>query len=240
MTNQESLITLSNCNFTFDKKSKTSLKNNKISNLTLKDISLDIKPNQVYGIIGKNGSGKSTLIKILMGLLEPTSGTIKKNYKNSKLLDEPMFFHNQLSPIDNLKALFLLETDKFFNTDLFTEKLELFIEISRLNKEELLKPTVHLSKGNKSKVGFALTMTFLEKLDLIGLDEFFSFGDESYKKFSKDFIRNKIKDSKTVILISHSMKEIRSNCDQVILLKNGEVVLIDEPNIAIKKYSSFR
>lgn len=235
------IIKLENCSFAYKQRSQFTFKKaniNKINSETiLKNISLQLYENKIYGLIGKNGAGKSTLIKLLLGVLKQSTGSIEKNYFNSKLLDEPLFFHTELSSLQNFEALSLVESKDMLSLNKFEERLENFCEISQLTQNDLKKPISHLSRGSKSKVGFALTMTFLEGIDFLGLDEFFSFGDEKYKEFSSDLIRKKIQNSKSSVIVSHSMKVIEDTCDEVIVINNGTIETIDLPVNAIKLYS---
>lgn len=241
MTNKK-IIELFECDFTYKPRNKYNFKKGNIykfnSETTLTNISLNIYENKIYGLIGKNGSGKSTLIKLLLDILQPNNGHIKKFYTNPKLLDQPLFFHTELNALDNFEALSLVEKSKLLDPTQHKEMLENFCEISQLSKNDLKKPISHLSRGSKSKVGFALTMTFLDGIDVLGLDEFFSFGDEKYKKYSSEYIKTKLQNSKSSIIVSHSMKIIEDTCDEVIVINNGRVEGIDKPEKAIALYSS--
>ena len=235
------ILKLKNCSFAYKQRSQFTFKKAKINKLNsetiLKDISVELYENKIYGLIGKNGAGKSTLIKLLLGVLKQSTGSIEKNYFNSKLLDEPLFFHTELSSLDNFEAISLVESKDMLSSGYYEERLENFCDISQLTQNDLKKPISHLSRGSKSKVGFALAMTFLEGVDFLGLDEFFSFGDEKYKEFSSGLIREKIHNSKSSVIVSHSMKVIENTCDEVIVINYGAIETIDSPVNAIKLYS---
>lgn len=241
MTN-EKIIELNKCDFTYKPINHFTFNKGNIkkfnSETVLKNISLDLYKNKTYGLIGKNGSGKSTLIKLLLNIIQPSSGHVIKNYLNAKLLDKPLFFHTELNALDNFQALLLVEKSNVLKSNQQNEKLENFCEISQLSKNDLIKPISYLSRGSKSKVGFALTMSFLESIDVLGLDEFFSFGDEKYKKFSSEYIKNRLQNTKSSIIVSHSMKIIEDTCDEVIVINDGRVEGVYKPEIAIKLYSS--
>ena len=68
------------------------------------------------------------------------------------------------------------------------------------------------------------------------MDEYFSFGDEAYRKFSSQYIKNKIHNLKSTIISSHSMKIIEETCDEVIVIDKGRIIAIDKPSNAIKVY----
>lgn len=244
---KEKVIELVDCNFNYKPLNKFTFKKasfdkfNKFNKENiLKNITLKIDRKKIYGLIGKNGSGKSTLTKILLNILQPDDGYIEKNYTNPRLLDDPIFFHSELSALDNFEAISIFETDFSSNPGYKDKKLDYFCYIAQLSKKDLMKPISHLSKGSKSKVGFALTMTFLEGIDILGLDEFFLFGDESYRRFSSDFIKSEIEKLQTSIIVSHSMAIIEETCDEVIVIDDGRIITIDNPTDAIKVYSRLR
>jgi len=236
------LITeLEDCSFRYDVVKNIFLRKGEVSNysnkLVLESVNITLKKNAIYGVLGKNGSGKSTLIKLIFDVLKPSTGIIKRNFTKGKLLDTPLFFHNELNSLDNFNAIYSLETFERLNTDNFEKKLAVFKELCQLNNEDLYKPISNLSSGMKAKVGFALTMTFLENVDFLGLDEFFSFGDAEYKKFSTNFLKSKIKESGSAIIISHSLDVLSNSCDEIIYIDKGRVENIDKPEIIISQYT---
>lgn len=232
---------LDNCSFHYDSAKNIFLRKGELKNLSnklvLENLNITLKKNKIYGVIGKNGSGKSTFIKLIFDVLKPSAGIIERNFTKGKLLDTPLFFHNELNSIDNLKAIYLLETFEKLSSSVFDNKLSIFKELCQLNDEDLYKPISNLSSGMKSKVGFALTMTFLENVDFLGLDEFFSFGDAEYKKFSTNFLKSKIKESGSAIIISHSIDVLSNSCDEIIFIDKGKIVNIDKPENILSQYS---
>ena len=236
-----SLIEIVNCSIEFNETKRIVLKKGRSKKLgespVLKDINLELEKSKVYGVVGQNGSGKSTLLRIIFDLLKPTSGDIYRNFNKGKLLESPTFFHDELSAYDNFVAFYILNEDDYDPTsDKFKSLKISFESIARLNEDDLNKPIINLSKGMKAKVGFGLTMTFLNSIDFIGLDEFFTFGDDSYKQFTSNFIKNEIKNIGSAIIVSHNLRLVDSMCDKVILINNGKVINIDNPDSIIKEY----
>ena len=202
----------------------------------LKNLNLELESNKIYGIIGKNGAGKSTLMKLLFGILKLNSGTIVKNYNRVKLLDNPNFYHAELNSFDNFKAIYILESNDNLNSEDYKKKLNTFKYLTQLSESELLKPISNLSSGTKSKIGFALTFTFVEGIDMLGLDEFFNFGDKEFKEFSSNVIKEKINHVGTAVIVSHSMELIKNICDKTILIHNSEISSVDDTNEVVEKY----
>lgn len=214
---------------------KAESKNNQNS-LVLKNLNLELESNKIYGIIGKNGAGKSTLMKLLFGILKLNSGTFIQNYNRVKLLDSPNFYHTELNSFDNFKAIYILENNDNFNSEDYQNKLNTFKYLTQLSESELIKPISNLSSGTKSKIGFALTFTFVEGIDMLGLDEFFNFGDKEFKEFSSNVIKEKINHVGTAVIVSHSMELIKNICDKTILIHNSEINSVDDTNEVVEKY----
>ncbi len=238
--NSSQLLKIENCDFQYSInknfqliKAQASEKNKPI---VLKNINLELKKNNVYGVIGPNGSGKSTLLKLIFNFIKPSNGKIYRSFNSGKLIENSGFFHEELSAYDNFKAFYLMEFDSDLKSDSFKNKQELFIYLTQLNHVDLNKPIVNLSKGMRSKVGFGLTMSFLDNIDFIGLDEFFSFGDDSYKSFSSNYIKNEIKNTGSAILVSHSVALIGDMCDEVIYINEGAIVDCGSPKDVINQY----
>ena len=105
-----------------------------------------------------------------------------------------------------------------------------------MSESELLKPISNLSSGTKSKIGFALTFTFVEGIDMLGLDEFFILGDKEFKEFSSNVIKEKINHVGTAVIVSHSMELIKNICDKTILIHNSEISSVDDTNEVVEKY----
>lgn len=234
------LLKIENCDFEYSVNKNFELTKaqaiKKIKPIVLKNINLELKKNNVYGVIGPNGSGKSTLLKLIFNFIKPSNGKIYRSFNSGKLIENAGFFHEELSAYENFKAFYLMEFDYDLKSESFRDKQELFVYLTQLNHEDLSKPIVNLSRGMRSKVGFGLTMSFLDNIDFIGLDEFFSFGDDSYKSFSSNYIKNEIKNTGSAILVSHSVALIGDMCDEVIYLDEGVIVDCGSPKGVINQY----
>jgi ABC-type polysaccharide/polyol phosphate transport system ATPase subunit len=237
--NSNQLLKIENCNFQYSVDKNfviTKAQVRKTKPVVLKNINLELKKNKVYGVIGPNGAGKSTLLKLIFNFIKPGNGKIHRNFNSGKLIENAGFFHEELSAYENFRAFYLMEFDYDLKSESFKDKQDLFIYLTQLNNEDLNKPVVNLSRGMRSKVGFGLTMSFLDNVDFIGLDEFFSFGDDSYKSFSSNYIKTEIKNTGSAILVSHSVSLIGDMCDEVIYINEGTVVDCGTPKDVINQY----
>ena len=166
----------------------------------LTGINLTIGRGKIIGLLGPNGSGKTTLIKLLNGLLQPTSGEIKVNGKapgvDSKkiisYLPDKMYF------ADWMKIADLLDFFEDFYEDFDRKKAEGMCETLKINTEAKIKS---LSKGNKEKVQLVLVMC--RKAQLYLLDEPIAGVDPAARDFILDTILNNYNEEGTVIISTH-------------------------------------
>ena len=108
------LLKIENCDFEYSVNKNFELTKaqaiKKIKPIVLKNINLELKKNNVYGVIGPNGSGKSTLLKLIFNFIKPSNGKIYRSFNSGKLI-ENAGFHEELSAYENFKAFYLIEFD---------------------------------------------------------------------------------------------------------------------------------
>ena len=192
----------------------------------VKNLSIEVKKGEVFGLLGRNGAGKSTTIKMILGLINPTSGEITWNgkpIKDSKVsigyLPEERGLYTkskvstQLAYFGKLEGMKTKEIEAAINT--WLERLEI--------SEYKNKQVSELSKGNQQKI--QLIATLLHNPELVILDEPFSGLDPVNANLFADVIREEIAKGKTIILSSHQMNLVESFCDEVCLLKKGDAVV---------------
>lgn len=187
----------------------------------LTGINLTIGRGKIIGLLGPNGSGKTTLIKLLNGLLQPTSGEIKVNGKapgvDSKkiisYLPDKMYF------ADWMKIADLMDFFEDFYEDFDRKKAEGMCETLKINTEAKIKS---LSKGNKEKVQLVLVMC--RKAQLYLLDEPIAGVDPAARDFILDTILNNYNEEGTVIISTHLIADIEKIMDEVIFIKEGNSV----------------
>jgi Cu-processing system ATP-binding protein len=189
----------------------------------LQDISLSIPRTKVTGIIGPNGSGKSTLIKIILGLVHPTSGTLSVNgfilngdaeYRRwIGYMPQLARFPQDLEGWEILKMIKRLRGEQ---PSLEKELIELF-EL----KPELDKRIRALSGGNRQKLSVVISCMY--DPDLLIFDEPTAGLDPVSSTRLKDFIQSLKQKSKTVIMASHIMSDIEELADDVVLLLDGRI-----------------
>lgn len=185
----------------------------------LDDISFKVYKGDKIGILGFNGAGKSTLLKILSGIYEPTYGSITTYGKIAPLLELGAGFDKNYTGKNNiyLNGAFLSMEEKFID-----EKFDEIVEFSELG-EFINYPVKNYSSGMRAKLGFSIAT--LIKPDILIIDEILSVGDVKFKKKSSEKINSMMKDGVTVLLVSHSINQIRKICDKCIWIENGKIAL---------------
>ena len=184
----------------------------------LDDISFKVYEGDKLGILGFNGAGKSTLLKVLSGIYEPTAGSIGIYGKIAPLLELGAGFDNNYTGKNNiyLNGAFLSMDEKFID-----EKYDEIVAFSELG-EFINYPVKNYSSGMKAKLGFSIA-TMVEP-DILIVDEILSVGDIKFKKKSSEKINSMMKDGATVLLVSHSISQIKKICNKCIWLEDGKIV----------------
>ena len=196
----------------------------------LNDLSFKVYKGERLGVLGFNGAGKSTLLKIISGIYEPTEGEIKINGKIAPLLALSAGFDKNYSGKNNiyLNGAFLSMTEDFID-----EHYDEIVEFSELG-ESINYQVKNYSSGMKSKLGFSIATTI--KPDILIIDEILGVGDIKFKKKSNEKIKSMMEEGVSVLLVSHSLKQIKEICDRCIWIENGKLVMEGETKKVVKAY----
>ena len=194
------------------------------------DVSFKIYKGEKIGIIGFNGAGKSTLLKIISGVYTPDEGEVIINGNIAPLLSLGAGFDKNYSGRENI---FLNGAILGYDEEFLKSKYDEILELSELG-EFINLPVKNYSSGMLSKLGFSIA-TIVDP-DILILDEVLGVGDINFKKKSKEKIKSLMESNTTVLLVSHSIKEIRNICDKAIWIDKGKVVDIGEVNSVCDKY----
>jgi len=196
----------------------------------LKNISFEIPKGDRVGIIGFNGAGKSTLLKLLSRVYEPTEGTIETNGKIAPLLELGAGFDQNYTGKANI---FLNGAFLGYSEDFIKEKYDEIVEFSELG-DAINYHVKTYSSGMRAKLGFSIA-TIVEP-DILIIDEILSVGDIKFQRKSSDKIRSLINSGITVLLVSHSVGQIRELCNKAIWIDDGEVKMMGEVNKVCDAY----
>ncbi|MDO4170472.1 MAG: ABC transporter ATP-binding protein [Lachnospiraceae bacterium] len=188
----------------------------------LHNVNLQVTKGKIIGLLGPNGAGKTTLIKLLNGLIQPTSGVLLINGErpgvNSKAivsyLPDKMYF------ADWMKVKDMLNFFADFYADFDREKAEQMCNLLKINVNDKMKK---LSKGNKEKVQLILVMS--RKAQLYLLDEPIAGVDPAARDFILDTILNNYNEEGTIIISTHLIADIEKILDEVILIQEGNILM---------------
>ncbi len=188
----------------------------------LKDVNVTIEKGRIIGLLGPNGSGKTTLIKLINGLLVPTSGNVlvlgSKPGVESKKIISYLPERTYLPDNETIEQIIQYFSDFYFN--FHVEKAYELLEKLKINPKDKLKT---LSKGNKEKVQLALVMS--RDADVYILDEPIGGVDPVARDYILSLILDNFKEEATLIISTHLIADIEKILDEVIFIHEGKIVL---------------
>lgn len=184
----------------------------------LKDIDLEIKQGEVFGIVGKNGAGKSTLLKILSRVTLPTSGSITVYGRIASLLEVGTGFHPELTGRENI---FLNGAILGMTKAEIRSKFDEIVDFSGVERY-IDTPVKRYSSGMYVRLAFAVA-AHLEP-EILVVDEVLAVGDVEFQKKALGKMNSiSTGEGRTVLFVSHNMESIRNLCSKGILLSNGTI-----------------
>tara|TARA_B100000575_G_scaffold294407_1_gene310138 strand:- start:2348 stop:3073 length:726 start_codon:yes stop_codon:yes gene_type:complete len=204
-----------------------SKKFNKIT--AVNNLSFLIEKNKTLGLLGPNGCGKTTAIGMMLGLITPSNGKVLINdeiFNNSNkinLLSQMNFASPYIELPKKLTVIQNLEIyARLYGVTNFKQRIEEMTEELDL-KNFLKKKTGELSSGQKNRVSLAKSL--INKPKLLFLDEPTASLDPDIGSFVRDYlVKYKSKNELTILLASHNMNEVEKLCDNIIMMKNGQIV----------------
>jgi len=185
---------------------------------SLKDISLDIQAGTTVGLLGANGSGKSTLLKVIGGIIQATSGSVRSRGSLAALLELGAGFHQDLTGRENvyLNASILGLTPE--QTDLVFDDIVEFSGIASFIDTQVK----FYSSGMYVRLAFSVAIHV--DPDILLVDEVLAVGDEAFQRKCMEKIRSFQAEGRTIIFVSHSLGQVTDLCDRALVLDHGTVV----------------
>jgi ABC-type polysaccharide/polyol phosphate transport system ATPase subunit len=200
----------------------------------LKNVSFEVEEGEILGIIGKNGSGKSTLLRALANIFSPDEGEINTYGHSISLLSIGVGFQKQLTGRENIILSGMLLG---FSEEEIRKKMPRIIKFADIGKF-IDKPVSTYSSGMYSKLAFSITAIL--ETDIMLIDEVLSVGDRRFKKKSYKKMKSLISDeTRTVVIVSHSIMALRDLCQRVLWIDDGNVMMIGEANEVLDQYEAF-
>ncbi|WP_414055147.1 ABC transporter ATP-binding protein [Macrococcus equi] len=191
------------------------------------DLSFTIEPGTVFGFLGPNGAGKSTTIRMMMGFMQPTSGTVAINsmdaFKEREKIQKSVgYISGEISLFNDMRGKdylnFMLKARGISDT---SRKDEL---TSRLQLDENVK-IGKMSKGMKQKV--AIIQCLMHEPSILILDEPTSGLDPLVQQIFLELINEEKAKGTTILMSSHSFTEVSRTCDTICIIKDGRIVDLD-------------
>lgn len=199
----------------------------------LKNISFKIKKGETLGIIGENGSGKSTLLKIIAGVLQPDTGTLKVEGKIAPFLELGVGFQPELTALENVRLYCSIMGMDRKKTD---EKLDGIFEFAELERFREMK-LKNFSSGMYARLAFATA--FATEPDIYLIDEVLAVGDEAFQRKCMDKIDEIKSTNRTIVFVSHDMAAIKRLCKRAIFLEHGRIRYTGNTEKVIYSYHSY-
>jgi lipopolysaccharide transport system ATP-binding protein len=200
----------------------------------LKDVSFSITRGDRIGVLGPNGCGKSTLLKILSGISKPTQGRVEMHGKVASILDIGAGFHHELSGRENV---FLSGQIHGFKQSEIRSRFDEIVGLSGV-EDFIDEPVKNYSNGMTLRLAFSIVANL--SFDTYLFDEVFSVGDAQFRSKCQDRINELISSGdKSIVLVSHDVAEIARVCNEVLLMRNGELIERSNVNQALLSYASY-
>jgi len=198
----------------------------------LHDVSFTINKGDFFGIVGRNGSGKSTLLKLISSIYLPDHGEISVNGSLVPFIELGVGFNPELTGRENV---YLNGAMLGFSNDEIDGMYDDIVDFAELHEfmDQKLK---NYSSGMQVRLAFSVAIK--AQGDILVLDEVLAVGDEAFqRKCNEYFDKIKKDNTKTVILVTHSMDSVRKYCDKAMLIFNGEIIVSGSPEDVANEYS---
>ncbi len=183
----------------------------------LNDVSFDVMPGEVLGLIGRNGAGKSTLLKVLSRITEPSAGRAEIYGRVGSLLEVGTGFHQELTGRENIYlsgailGMRRAEIQRKFDEIVAFAEVEKFVDT----------PVKHYSSGMHVRLGFSVAAHLEPEILLV--DEVLAVGDAAFQKKCLGKMGEVARAGRTIIFVSHNMASIESLCSSCLLISSGRL-----------------
>ncbi len=199
----------------------------------LKNISLEIYKGETVGILGTNGAGKSTMLKIISGVLNPTTGTVIVNGKISALLELGAGFNFEYTGMENI---YLNGTMMGYTEEQMKDKVKSIIDFADIGNF-INQPVKTYSSGMFARLAFAVAINV--EPEILIVDETLSVGDLRFQIKCMNKMKQMMEGGTTVLFVSHDINAIRRFCTKAIYLRDGQIQEIGDVNVVADHYLDY-
>lgn len=195
----------------------------------LDDINLEIKKGEFVGIVGRNGSGKSTLLKLLAGIYYPSAGEIIVNGSLVPFIELGVGFNMELSGRENVYLNGAILGFSNSEIEAMYDDIVKFAELGEFMDQKLK----NYSSGMQVRLAFSIAIR--AKGDILILDEVLAVGDAEFQRKCNDYFES-LHGNQTVILVTHSMDNVKKFCDRAIMIEGGKIACEGKPEKVAEAY----
>lgn len=198
----------------------------------LRNVSFSVEKGEVLGVIGHNGAGKSTLLKVISGILRPTEGSVTVQGNIVPMLELGSGFDFDMTGRENI---FLNGAILGYSKEFLTAKYQEIVDFSELG-DFIDEPLRNYSSGMMMRLAFSIA-TVVEPEILI-VDEILAVGDADFQTKSKRRMMELMSGGTTVLLVSHTLSQVREMCDKVLWIEHGQVQGYGEAKVLCDAYEN--
>ena len=197
----------------------------------LEDVSFEVAPGEVVGLVGRNGAGKSTLLKILSRITPPTTGSAELRGRVGSLLEVGTGFHTELTGRDNVYLSGAILGLKRTEIARRFDEIVAFAEVERF----IDTPVKRYSSGMYLRLAFAVAAHLEPEILLV--DEVLAVGDAAFQKKCLGRMDEAARHGRTVVFVSHNLAALGRLCPRALLLEGGRLVASGETSAVIARYT---
>lgn len=197
----------------------------------LRDISFEVQKGDFYGIVGRNGSGKSTLLKIISEIYVPEKGSVTIDGKLVSFIELGVGFNPELTGRENVYMNGAMLGFSTAEIDAMYDDIVDFAELHEFMNQKLK----NYSSGMQVRLAFSVAIK--AQGDILILDEVLAVGDEAFQRKCNDYFMERKKSGKTTILVTHDMNAVKKYCNKAVLIENGLVKVVGDPDEVANQYS---
>jgi ABC-2 type transport system ATP-binding protein len=198
----------------------------------LRDVSIDVRPGEAIGVVGRNGQGKSTLLKLVAGVMIPDEGRVTVAGGVAPLIEITGGFVDDLTVRDNVYLTAGLHGMTRAQVDAKFDEIIDFAEIG----EFLDTPYKHLSSGMKVRIAFAVISQLEEPILLV--DEVLAVGDKAFREKCYARIDELLAGGRTMFFVSHNERDLRRFCTRGLYLDKGRLQLDGPIDDVLDRYNA--
>ncbi len=198
--------------------------------VALNDVSVKVEKGDVFGIVGLNGSGKSTLLKLVSGILKPTIGTVTARGTIAPLIELGAGFDLELTAKENV---YLNGAVLGFSKQYIKQHYDEIVDFSEMH-DFMDVPLKNFSSGMVARVAFAVAT--ITRPEILIVDEILGVGDFLFKQKCEARIDEMMKGGTTVLLVSHSSRDIERLCKHAMWLEKGNLRMVGDAREVCAQY----